>query len=1234
MSAPVIPTLDPLRFPLHGSRLIEASAGTGKTYTIAALYLRLVLGHGGEDAYPRPLDPPEILVVTFTEAATQELRDRIRRQLSAAAQAFRQPAHEPPGDAFLRQLRDDHPEARWPACAHRLQLAAEWMDEAAIHTIHGWCNRMLGEHAFDSDSLFTQTLEADNDEFLTQAARDYWRSFLVPLPASSAQTVHGWWPQGPDDLLAAVRPLMPYRHALAHAEPPARALAAAEQTCTERLAELKSPWPAWADALQALCDEAVAAKQVNGTRLRAQHYTKWFDALRAWAADPALRRPELSAAARARLTPAGMAEAWKQGEPPAHPGLDAMAALHTALDELPDAHDEVLVHAARWISTRFDQALAQRARMGFDDLLTRLAAALDGPNAERLAARIRQQFPVALIDEFQDTDPVQFRIFDAVYRMQENAPDRALVLIGDPKQAIYAFRGADIHTYLDARARAGDRLYTLRRNFRSSASMVAAVNHVFAAAETRADGNGAFLFRRDGGNPVPFLPVEARHGDGGFVLDGKPCTAALTLWQQPRAQPERALGKGAYRQAQAAACASQIVRLLDAGLRGRAILHENGKTFNLRPADIAVLVSNRTEAAEVRDALRERGVRSVYLSDQDSVYQSAQAVELQHWLGACAEPENPRLLRAALASPTLGLPWSALDRLGSDELAWEARVLQFRDYRETWRRQGVLPMLRRLMQDFGVPARLLAPGWRHPGGASGERVLTDFLHLAELLQQASALLDGEHALIRHLAQARAEGRRAGGGDARQLRLESDADIVQIVTIHKSKGLEYPLVFLPFAADCRPVDAGAKPPWVWRDGERVRVALQADDAVLAAADRERLGEDLRKLYVALTRAKHATWVGVGALADLPRSALGYLAGLQDEGELDAQLRRWAVPCASIAVEPVPMGDAGRYAPPATADTLGPARQSRRVHREAWWVASYSALAYADTAHDPHAPQDDTPDQDQLRELSHGQDEIAAAATGSAIARGIHAFARGAQAGTFLHDLLEWCATQGFAAVRAQPDVLRDLIARRCQRRGWESHIEALTDWMLALLETPLPCGNDSPAFRLGTLAAYRAELEFWLPSHRLDTERIDALVRAGTLQGAPRPALLPQQLNGMLKGYIDLVLEHEGRYYVADYKSNWLGPDAAAYTPQAMRSAILASRYELQYALYLLALHRLLRARLPDYDYDRHVGGAVYLFLRGLDAPGAGVHIERPPRSLIEALDAAFAGRDAPRGRRP
>ncbi|KAE9646786.1 exodeoxyribonuclease V subunit beta [Pseudomonas sp. PB103] len=1210
-----------LAFPLRGSQLIEASAGTGKTFTISALYLRLILGHGGESSgFARELLPPQILVVTFTDAATKELRERIRTRLAEAARYMRDEIPAP--DGLIAELRDQFEPQQWPGCANRLDIAAQWMDEAAVSTIHSWCQRMLREHAFDSGSLFTQSLETDHSDLLGEVLRDYWRLFCYPMHGDALNWVRSNW-GGPAALLPRVRGLFASERDSDETKSPAELI---EECLLERraaLVELKMPWRQWADELLAICHQGVASKTVDGRKMQARYFEPWFEKLKAWAEDETLEQLDIGTGF-SRLTPDGMAEAWK-GQAPSHPGLDAMPGLKSSLDALPTPDAAVLQHAAKWVGARFEEEKRRRAEMGFDDMLLRLDAALQSEGGERLATLIREQFPVALIDEFQDTDPVQYRIFESIYRIEDNSPDTGLFLIGDPKQAIYAFRGADIYTYLRARQATTGRLHTLGTNFRSSHGMVKAVNHVFERAESREQGRGAFLFReKNGENPVPFQPVDSQGRKEKLQIAGQD-VAALNVWHLSSDQP---LSGAVYRQQLAAACASEITALLNGGQTASAGFTQDGKDFRgLRPSDIAILVRDGKEAQAVRGELAARGVRSVYLSDKDSVFAAQEAHDLLAWLKACAEPDVERSLKAALACITLNLPLVELERLNQDERVWETRVMQFRGYRELWRKQGVLPMLRRLLHDFHLPQRLIAR-------TDGERVLTNLLHLSELMQQAAAELDGEQALIRHLAELLALSGQAG--EEQILRLESDEQLVKVVTIHKSKGLEYPLVFLPFICSAKPVD-GSRLPMHYHDAAgKAQVSLKPTTELIAQADDERLAEDLRLLYVALTRAQHACWLGVTDVkrgnnnsSVLHLSALGYLLGggasLGESSGLQRWLQDLQQDCPAISIGEMPTPADEHYLAPRNEAILSATLLPKRRASENWWIASYSALRISDVL---SVGSDEAPDSPQAQKL-FDDERLDPDAPREIIAGGadIHRFPRGPNPGTFLHGLLEWAGDDGFAVSR---EALVDAIARRCNLRGWEGWITTLSDWLQHLLKSPLPVGSGQAPVVLEQLKQYRVEMEFWFASHKVDVLKLDELVRQHTHNGVARVAAEPVQLNGMFKGFIDLTFEHDGRYYVADYKSNWLGVDDLAYTEQAMEKSILDNRYDLQYVLYLLALHRQLKARLPDYDYDRHVGGALYLFLRGTRADSRGVYFARPPRTLIERLDRMFQGKPEPK----
>lgn len=1229
------PNLDPLALPLTGSALIEASAGTGKTFTIAILYVRLVLGHGQADDSPlHNLLPPNLLVVTFTDAATKELRDRIRTRLTQAAEVFSDAADglEPSAEtALIHRLRDhSYPDpASWPACRKQLLLAAEWMDEAAVSTIHGFCNRMLSEHAFDSGSLFKLTLETDQSELLDDVARDYWRTFVYPLPAALMNEALSHW-KTPADLRKAVRNLMDDPDSLG--TPPDNVQQAIDRVVNQRLERSRAlkaqPWADWQHEVLALLDDLQKARRLHGGSKKAM-VASW-DTLIAWADSDELLPQGLDKAGFKNQTPHGLDNILKGEDPaPHHPAFDAIGALLEFSLNPPSAKSDILRHASHWMAARLEAEKQRRSEMGFDDLLTRLDDALHGPRGDQLAATIRRQFPVALIDEFQDTDPVQYRIFDRIYNVAGSDPATCLLMIGDPKQAIYGFRGADIHTYLQARLGVQERTWTLGTNFRSAEPMVAAVNRVFEHSDQHSS-DGAFLFGKGDTSPLPFQGVAANGTRRLWSVEGQ-VQPSLTFWaleSDPESDHEsagsgkpKALAKGHATAEVADSCASEIARLLTLGQAQQAGFASAEQADDLQavaPQDIAVLVNNRNEAAAVRDALARRRIKSVYLSDRDSVLTSREAREMLCWLRAFAEPRQLAYTRAALATPTLGQSWQALNALLTDELALEREIERFMGYQQQWQTQGVLPMLRSFLMDFEVPGRLLQR-------ADGERRLTDILHIAELLQQDSLQLDGEHALVHHYTQIL---RAADEEDEhRTLRLESDAGLVKVITVHKSKGLEYPLVFLPFGTAFRAQNE--KQAFVrYHDGQGQPVTVfDPSPEDVARADRERLGEDIRKLYVALTRARFATWVGAAALEDWQHSGLGYLIGGDGGSRITDCLNQLAEGRANIAVIPLPQAEATRYTPPAP-DALGPALQSTREAREDWWIASYSSIEYSGRAGTGIAfsgEVEDAQTQNLLEESSQGEAEDVDTAPASAT-RNHHHFPKGAGPGTFLHDLLEWCTQHGFQRVLENPATLREQLIRRCSTRGWNDWVAPLEQWLLALIARPLRLERaGDAAVSLSALTTLRPELEFWFESRNVSIRTLDRLVTRHTLNGADRPQVEENRFNGMIKGFIDLVFEHQGQYYVLDYKSNTLGEDDSAYTDQAMGDAILEKRYDLQYVLYLLALHRLLKARLPDYDYDRHIGGAVYLFLRGVDSASGGAFTDKPPRALMEQLDALFDG---------
>ena len=1168
-------TLDPLTLPLRGTSLIEASAGTGKTYTLAALYLRLLLGLGQQAAYPRPLSVEEILVVTFTEAATEELRGRIRDNIHRLRLAcVRGVSRNPLFSSLLEHIPDTD-------YAARLLLAAErQMDEAAIYTIHGFCQRMLSHSTVESGLLFQQTLVEDESDLRRQVCADFWRRHCYPLPVAVARVINKDW-DGPQKLLAE---LLPYLQGEAPVvrNPPEKAETILERhgRIVARIDELKRRWRLAAPILLPL----ISGSGVDKRAYSSKNLPAWLEKISLWAAAPTEDYDVPKELERFRQSV--LAAKTLKGTPPVHEVFDH---IEEFLRQTLTLRELIFVLALDELRLALAQEKRLRGEMGFDDLLSRFDQALQGEGGEALALSVRARYPVALIDEFQDTDPQQYRIFRRLY---QGRPDCGLVLIGDPKQAIYAFRGADIFTYMRARSEVSAH-YTLDTNWRSSQAMINGVNRLFQSLPQ------PFIFEQ-----IPFLPVRAAADNRGLALEiNQQVQPALELWLQPGA----GVGVSEYQHLMARHCAATIRHWLSAGQDGRAVLVGPEGRQGLQASDITVLVRNRNEAALIRDTLSALSIPAVYLSNRDSVYETPEARELLWLLQAILFPGQDNALRCALATSLMGLDAPAIEDINNNGPAWDALVDEFAGYRQVWRQRGVLPMLRQLMIRHRMAENLLA-------SVNGERRLTDLMHLAELLQEASAQLENEHGLVRWLAlQIELPDTQA---ENQQLRLESDRHLVRIITVHKSKGLEFPVVFLPFIADFR---QQKRPMFHDRRDFQAWLDLSESAESLQLAEEERLAEDLRLLYVAVTRSIYHCGIGIAPLfrgqrsktgnTDLHLGALGYLVQGGEACDAAALLSRLqSLATEDIAVTVIGQPDALPWRPQDSARQRLSAREYRPRAAENWRVTSYSGLQQHGGGSSlmdlqPRLDGDAVGERQRDAEREHSP----------------HTFPRGASPGTFLHGLFE---TVDFT----QPLDPVWLDAQLLQYGIDESWQPTLARWLEDVLHAPL----NQEGIHLSRIAPAdrQAELQFYLPIDALITAAgLDALCKRYDPLSAACPPLSFPQVKGMLKGFIDLVFRYDGRYYLLDYKSNWLGEDNAAYTSEAMLGAMAEHRYDLQYQLYTLALHRYLRHRLRDYDYRRHFGGVFYVFLRGVspDNPGDGVVFRRPEPAFVDALDALFGG---------
>ncbi len=1177
-----------------GVAVIEASAGTGKTFALAGLVLRLLLEPDGA-APPPGID--QLLVVTYTNAATDELRERIRARLRSAADALEQGAAD---DALeLSLLERFAGAAERTQARQRLQDALTLFDQAAIFTIHGFCQRVLRDRAFETDSLFDAELAADDSDRLREVAFGFIRQ---QLSAAEPGLVASGLAQllTPELLLATARAVQPHTEFTVSPEP---GESTADRLVAARTALLEF-WRTHRAEVGALFGGGRANPTFKAD-FNKDSFVAEVEALRerlergeSWTADTAKLLDALSLAE---------AHAAVLAKPKQAPNFAFFEAVQAVLDARQSLGRELQARFALELHARLATAQQLAKTQSFDELLRRTDAALAGGSGPELVATLRRTYRAALIDEFQDTDPLQWRIFDRLFT--DSGAGHRLRLIGDPKQAIYGFRGADVATYLAAREAVppGART-TLGTNWRSEAKLVAAVNHLFGTHP------------RPFANPrIEFAPVAAAGQAEAHALRDPAATAPLQLWLLGQGDDDKTVAKEPAGELARAAIVAEIERLL-----GDPNVTLGGA--RVRPRDIAILVPVNRDARQLQDALRQRGIPSV-LQAAESVFASDEVATVESLLDALESPHSPSLLLRLLATPALGFMLADFARLDTDA-DFAAQVAEaFARHVQNWQRRGFAAAFRGWLEGEGVRARLMAR-------PDGERRLTNLLHLGELLHAAEQAGHTGTALSRWLADQKSADAQAA--DVTEMRLESDASAVRLVTIHKSKGLEYPIVFCAFLwRGVEPSKNRERDPLVIRratGGPLVDLAGYRDSTHREAYAADMLQEHLRLLYVALTRARNRCYLLTGPISGLESSALGWLlharspaAEVPDLAALRTRLQELPLSAMREELQAIADQSGGTIALADTLPDLAPqgggwAEASatlagpREFHRggfDRWAIQSYSGLI-AGAA-------DEAPDHDAV-ELAA---EPAEAEEFDEFAR----LPRGKTLGTCLHEVFEQI---DFTAAR---DAWTPLVESSLRRH--QLPVELWREPTLRLLErvTTAPLAAAGDTFRLRDIPPAQRinELEFFLPLRGFNVSSLQqAFVRhAVDVPVADWPTRVAdlgfEASDGFLHGYVDAIVEHAGRYYLLDWKTNWLGPTAAAYTPATVNRAMRGGFYVLQYHLYAVALRRYLRLRRPEADFGAAWGGVFYAFLRGIDPaqPGQGWFFHRPGDALLDELERAL-----------
>jgi exodeoxyribonuclease V beta subunit len=1242
-------TLNLTDFPLDGLSLIEASAGTGKTYAVANLYLRYLLERG--------FNVEQILVVTFTEAATQELKDRIRLRIQDLRSVFEGAETK---DPILNYLVSQSVAPEKDQLS--LRLAERQIDQAQIHTIHGFCQQILKRHALDSNVPLKQALLEDQTQLRKAALEDYWRRYVLSLSKEELQFIVKKWPE-PSAVQKELSPLLNRSPEDIIPQPSGAGLVYWQ--------EVFKDYQTWFLELKETTLSMIAGVVVLLNDMPLKSNAKkidWLGQMKAWAEAPiidyVLPKTGNDSLFERFTTSRVLTETPKNKATPTHAYFDFLEGHFEK--QLPEVYALFIAQSYPLVRTLIDEAKQQQNVFSFDDLISRVSEALsinkgtiNEGAGHTLAATIGAPYHVALIDEFQDTDPAQYHIFNTLFGTNSPKQDARLVLIGDPKQAIYGFRGGDIATYLRAKhnisKHPNGHVFTMDTNWRSSPPMVAAVNAVFESAEN------AFMAQ-----DIPFQAVKAAKRN----VDSLP-SQALFISQF---EVEKA-SKGQIESSLALQCVKQIKHLLS---EAKTLRLDDNKT--LQHSDIAILVRSGKEGEVIKKALAEQGL-SATLDSQASIYHSDEARALYFLLAAVADPKDESALRRCLAEPFFGISDEQILAFNEQASIFAHYMSLFESLYQKWLRSGILAMIREALKILGV-----FEFWHQVSAISNEkssnekntsrfweRSLTNWNQLAEILQKQSRSQKGHFALLRWYQDTLSSvlsGQLSSKGDNEtKLRLESDAELIRIITIHKSKGLEYSFVFIPFLFSCR----GAMEAWFYNDQDKVSIDLTKAQDNLLAADQERLAEDIRLLYVALTRAKYQCYVGTAAYQSnrveslgLRQSAWAYLlfqgqvpTKIEDdtfkvklenfqssfpdlvhldfisEASIDNLELEYAANDEGVSDE-ISFNEV-------TCSQLYSSNLNHSIYDD-WRVQSFTGLMN---------------ESQRLARADINSFEKSKAVKKASIVQNsneisIFNFPKGSQAGTFLHTLFEHLnfekgeldAKSSNQYPNLQEFIYTKLgLTRLVEDKQLEAWSGYLTTWLRAVLQAPLVS-----TLHLAALSAdaYFSEMQFYFSVKQFQSVRFNTLLNEhlGT-----KTTIDFSSFEGHLKGAIDLVFEANKQFYILDYKSNYLGDSPSDYQTVSLAIAMEEHRYDVQYVIYTLALHRFLKQRRKDvYNYQRDFGGVIYLFLRGLnieqnqaqgtspeelvsdelvseklmpeEAVPSGVYFVKPPAELILALDEA------------
>lgn len=1120
---------------LKGIKLIEASAGTGKTYILIAIYLRLLLGLNNEETYLQPLHVEEILVVTFTESAIEELRSRIRENIHnlrlACLQGY---STNILFKTIITKLNDIN------LAINQLLTAELQIDNAAIFTIHGFCQRIINYYSIEKKFFSPNKVLFHESLLLKKISQNFWRKYCYPLPINIVRILQPFW-KGPEQLLIE---LIPYLHGkLPILKNKPKKYQSIKNVFTNNIFYIQEIKKEWCNTLINVND-LIDFYSIKNKQYTTKKILNFISKINNWAHDQNInfnipKELEFFSYSQIKNNKTKLNYIYK----------NLFKKIDKFYENFISLREYIFSIALYYISHNFKKEKKNKSIIGFDDLIIILNKAL--LTSEVLSSFIRRRYPIALIDEFQDTDNLQYNIFKKIYYNQNNC---GLFLIGDPKQAIYTFRGADIFTYMSASSEI-DNIYTLDTNWRSSSGIINAINCLFQSL------TNPFIFKK-----IKFNPVLAGKNNLRLFIEKEQPAISFWLYNNNICFNE-------YRKIMAYQCAITIYNWLILAKNGKAWLENNNIRKKLQASDIKILVRNRNEAILVKKELKTLAIPTIFISTKDSVFKTLEANELLWLLEAILNPEDKNKLFCTLASNLLGVNAATIENINSNKYILDSIKKNFLIYKLNWQKNGISYMLRQIMMQYKIAERLLKTN-------NGERNLTDILHLSELLQEASIKLTTPYILLRWYKLQIIHSNSLS--EHNQRRLDNEKQFIQILTIHKSKGLEFPIVLLPFAADFR---IQKKPCFHDRKNIEIFLDLSLKTKSLKLAEEERLSEDIRLLYVAMTRSIYHCSVGIaplfyknitnGTISNVHLSALGYLIQKGKSGDANYLQKQLEI----LRKKSNFYIDISYVTKKYKTKIIPLSKKS-----------DFSNISLTTR----HFSQNIKNNFELTNTLKLKTNKIIKKIFIQKHVLNQHTFPDK----TSSNELLKIIFNNYYLSknINLNKNKLKEILTKFNIDHVW---IPILQKWITTLFNTKL---NEENIF-LSSLKENCIKTNFSFSLYINNT-------------------LNDYHIHGIFNDTIDLVFYFNNRFYLLEYKTNWLGETYTDYIPTLIENEIIKNNYQLEYKLYTLALHRYLRTKITNYNYTNNFGGIFYIFIRGIDPTNNknGIYYYRPDITGINNLD--------------